>query len=348
MKQAIQGVIAKNHWDVDSVYVLLDTLCIPQESRLSHVLAVNCLYSFAKVADAWIGVCPTCTTSGAKRGSVAMTRESYENQVWSRAEILARCCAHGVDQAYIVDDSGLQACTQEWAASVACVFEGQMACCQAGHAFGTSPCEMVSLVVPLLGLYFDCFLRSSPKVQRIHSNNNSNGHCSCEVAATESRSTSFSDLSCCSAGVSFFQEAVYPRKDRIFPSHFRYLSVTHKNSSGSRQPLFASLLKRVQKRAAAAAASACLSVQRKASKEGVLSRTASHNNQQQNPAIVAAAAAAAAGGLGSIIRQRSLGGRTEAWAASRPSSYTGAGAIDWKDDDDDAHPDVVDVGRCYL
>mmetsp|Transcript_82470 Transcript_82470/g.172705 ORF Transcript_82470/g.172705 Transcript_82470/m.172705 type:complete len:208 (+) Transcript_82470:278-901(+) len=189
-------------------------------------------------AFARVQACPTSNTSPSKRGGPIMTRQSYEKELWCRAEVLARCCARGLQEAYIMDDSGLQPCTQAWAASMVTVFEGHSACCEMSHTLRSTVCEKAALVVPLLGLYFDGLVSSS----------NSSSSSSAATfwgnseemidRGSELRHGGSGDSGNWSPGTRFFHDVVLPRKDLIFPSHYWYSDCSSKNSRGRKLPLF--------------------------------------------------------------------------------------------------------------
>jgi len=209
MKKAVLQVIHKHQWTPETTYIWLDVLSIPQDHRSVQSLAVDSLYTYAKCADSLVVICPKTKHESTRE---VADLQSYKSRVWCRVEVLARCCTRGVEQIYVQNEDGLQPVRDDFVAEMVKVFDGQMTCCRQGHDGGTRPCDRLSLILPLLGLYFESLTRRE-------------------------------DDAC--QGLAFFRSVILSQKDSVFPSHFSYSR--GRGQAPERRVLFGDLISRVDR-----------------------------------------------------------------------------------------------------
>lgn len=212
MNHSLHLFAEKNDIPLDSVWVWLDIISIPQKHRGIQVLAINSLYVYAYSVDALIIIAPETFQhqTGQKLGI-----ESYKNRVWTRVEQVAHLSAHGIDSLYLYTPGGLEVVDKKWLMDVVHVFDGQTTCCARRHEdFGC--CDRESLVLPLVGLYY-------------------------RVAAAERRGVDRNE------GTSTLYALLENDRDRIFPRTFDFETVIDGKEVKTRKILFGDLLERVDK-----------------------------------------------------------------------------------------------------
>lgn len=150
MQQSVRSVCEHIQRDVSQVYIWLDIISIPQYNFTLKTLAVNSLYTFARQADALVIVAPASEHVNLCQPADVQT---YKSRVWTRAEQVSFFCNSGLDQMFIMTDV-FTAAPKDWMDDVAALFEGSMTCCSRKHEAG-GRCDKESLVLPMLGMYFD-------------------------------------------------------------------------------------------------------------------------------------------------------------------------------------------------
>merc|ERR1719486_1896192 len=188
MKAGLQNLCSQTGWDKSKVYVWLDILSIPQTHVGIKLLAVYSLYMYAKQAEAMLIIAPPSRHQNTGEEANKIT---YKSRVWTRAEQFAHFCQHGMGDIYLVEgQEKIEVVDQDWMKSVGHVFEGQMTCCRLDHNNGCTPCDKESLVLPLVGLYYELHQKEKKGI----------------LTATEE------------TALKFIQED----KDRMFPTHHEY------------------------------------------------------------------------------------------------------------------------------
>merc|ERR1719221_501208 len=139
---------------LEDMYIWVDYGSISQEHRGMQMLAISSLPVYSANAHAFVVIAPTTTH---RDNGDTCNLCSYDTRGWCRVETLAKVCASGIGNMYIMDavDSDLQPVTMEmFKQSLSLrVFEGAFSCCAMGHK-NQAYCDKERLVQSVLGLYF--------------------------------------------------------------------------------------------------------------------------------------------------------------------------------------------------
>jgi len=158
MKNSLQALARANQVSMERMHIWLDILSIPQCHPELKRLAVYSLYVYAGLSDYLVIVAPKCHHDDTKE---VADEQSYKSRVWCRAEQLAHFCKAGMDNMFLcVEETGaLRGLEPQWIRSVCRVFDGDMTCCRMLHdRDGVQiKCDRESLVLTLIGLYFEVF-----------------------------------------------------------------------------------------------------------------------------------------------------------------------------------------------
>jgi len=149
MKLALAEIVGRDLTSAHNIW--LDILSISQHNNTQKRLAVNSLYTYVRQADVLLIIAPNSQHQDLHQLANAQT---YKSRVWTRAEQVSFFCSRGIEQMYIITKETLQNVPDGWMDDVAALFEGDMTCCSRKHIDG-GPCDRESLVLPMLGMYFD-------------------------------------------------------------------------------------------------------------------------------------------------------------------------------------------------
>jgi len=155
MKSSLKILQQKLNLDqINSLYVWLDIIAIPQCNTSLKGLAVNSLYTYARQADVLVIVSPESIHANLQ---VQAGTISYKKRAWCRVEQMAFFCASGLTKMFhCVSPSVVSEMPDGWMDDAAMIFDGEMTCCKWKHKNG-EPCDKLSLVSPLIGMYFDLY-----------------------------------------------------------------------------------------------------------------------------------------------------------------------------------------------
>jgi len=187
MKDALRPTQDKLNVKFEKMYIWLDILAIPQRNPSLKSLAVNSLYTYARQADALVIISPESTHENL---GVPAGTESYKSRVWCRVEQMAFFCAKGAaSMLHVISPGQVSNVPDNWMDEVAIIFDGEMTCCRLKHPNGQE-CDKLSIVTPLIGMYFDLYT--------MHESGNMDKHAQATWNFIENR------------------------KDRIFPKTFQF------------------------------------------------------------------------------------------------------------------------------
>ena len=93
--------------------------------------------------------------------------QTYKSRWWRRAEQVSFFCSQGLDSNFIMTEA-FERVPADRMDDVAALFEGSMTFCTRRHAGGAC-CDKESLVLPMLGMYFDLCIRSTRSSRAAHS-----------------------------------------------------------------------------------------------------------------------------------------------------------------------------------
>ena len=177
MTESLKIIATRLHLDMTGIYVWLDILSITQQKQKLKALAVNSLCTYASQADAMIIVAPDSQHHNQK---ILANLQTYKCRVWTRAEQVSFFTKSGASKMFIITENFGEV-PEGWMADVAALFEGDMTCCARKHQ-GGGPCDKESLVLPMLGMYFNGSIewsarnfqrkQSSPSTTETHLNQN--------------------------------------------------------------------------------------------------------------------------------------------------------------------------------
>jgi hypothetical protein len=154
LQKTMQNPVGDGPLLLEDMYIWVDYGSISQEHRGMQMLAISSLPVYSSNAHAFVIIAPTTTH---RDNGDTCDLCSYDDRGWCRVETLAKVCASGIDNMYIMDevDSDLQQVTMEmFKQSLSLrVFEGAFSCCAMGHK-NQAYCDKEQLVQSVLGLYF--------------------------------------------------------------------------------------------------------------------------------------------------------------------------------------------------
>ena len=161
---SLECIAAEHAHDMGKLYIWLDILSIPQRNDTLKRLAVNSLYTYARQADALVIIAPDSEHQELRQPANIQT---YKSRLWRRAEQVSFFCSQGLDSKFIMTEA-FERVPADRMDDVAALFEGSMTCCTRRHAGGAC-CDKESLVLPMLGMYFDLCIRSTRSSRAAHS-----------------------------------------------------------------------------------------------------------------------------------------------------------------------------------
>lgn len=156
MEGCLEKLQATAGISLDRMVIWLDILSIPQRCFNVKSLAVYSLYAYARYSDYLIITAPSSSNS---ESGVPADIETYKKRVWCRTELMAFICNCGMNGLYMtVGVDRLEKASKAWMEDVALIFDGDMTCCTHKHP-GGKPCDRLSIVPPLIGMYFDLYVK---------------------------------------------------------------------------------------------------------------------------------------------------------------------------------------------
>ena len=161
---SLECIAAEHAHDMGKLYIWLDILSIPQRNDTLKRLAVNSLYTYARQADALVINAPDSEHQELRQPANIQT---YKLRLCRRAEQVSFFCSQGLDSKFIMTEA-FERVPADRMDDVAALFEGSMTCCTRRHAGGAC-CDKESLVLPMLGMYFDLCIRSTRSSRAAHS-----------------------------------------------------------------------------------------------------------------------------------------------------------------------------------
>lgn len=151
MKSVVNEVVARTNKPSNKFLIFLDCLSIPQRNSSTKKLAINSIYTYARMPDIMVIVCPE--SRHANTGQVA-DHTSVRKRLWCRLEHLAFYNTVGSRRMFLHCGGKLECLPRDWMHSVCKVFDGECTCCRLRHT-NSEECDRKACVVPLLALYYD-------------------------------------------------------------------------------------------------------------------------------------------------------------------------------------------------
>eukprot|EP00927_Polykrikos_kofoidii_P016322 TRINITY_DN17358_c0_g1_i1.p1 TRINITY_DN17358_c0_g1~~TRINITY_DN17358_c0_g1_i1.p1 ORF type:complete len:1046 (+),score=97.50 TRINITY_DN17358_c0_g1_i1:54-3191(+) len=157
MRHVIPFLLSETRVKMEKLYVWLDILAIPQKHPSLKQLAVDSLYSYAGAAHFLVIIAPE--SAHANLGLKA-DASSYKSRVWTRVEQLSHAATKGFSSIWLyAGGENFTQVEETWVRDAVNVFDGEMTCCRLKHAGGI-PCDRLSLVATMVGLFYDIYVKA--------------------------------------------------------------------------------------------------------------------------------------------------------------------------------------------
>jgi len=161
MRQSVVEVASLYQLSLDSIFVWLDCLSVPQANRAARQAAISSICLYAAVSDFMIIACPNSVHASTLEKADS---ESIKRRFWCRLEQVVFGCLQGTGKMHLHRGRELEVLPDGWMDSICCVYESNTSCCRQRHA-GFSGCDRETAVTPLLTFFSDVYWRATTSGQ---------------------------------------------------------------------------------------------------------------------------------------------------------------------------------------